>query len=66
MNINELKDFPPIDDNWSDEKKEEYQRLLVLNITSNRILNNIKQWANDPSILHKRDEYLRLYPKKDI
>jgi len=60
MNINELKEYPPADENWSDEKKEEYNILIKQLNAIHEFGDIVTRWANNPEVLRKREEYLRL------
>lgn len=59
-NINEWKDYPPAEDDWSDEKREEYKKLIEINIALKKIGPIIDKWVNDPETHRKKEEYLRL------
>lgn len=59
MNINELKDFQP-DDSWSNEKKEEYYRLVELTKTLKEIKESLATISNKPGFNEHIEKYYLL------
>lgn len=62
MNINELKDF----DNLSDDEKQEDQKMIEFGKELDRLGDILDRWVNNPEVLRKREEYLRLQKEGKI
>jgi hypothetical protein len=58
MELKELNNFPPAEDSWSNEQKEEYNNLLIINRELRKLNALALHLSNDPETELRRKEYL--------
>lgn len=49
-----------IDDTWSSDEKEEYQRLISFGKEIDKFGDIITRWSNNPEVIAKKNEFYRI------